>query len=192
MLSEEQIKAVLAKYADSTKVDEDEEAAEVTKKIILELGRLASGLNETEENSAVDQATLEMVGNWKAEDPDLSFWESFYSRFSDDPVKAIEYIRIRIKNKSRRMIEVRQSPKRNQPKTSQLEIKQLLKINAKEDSNSLWHALRKSPAVNQELTKDSTEVIIFKNGEEVPRKGFRQRVTRARNALKNQASRLRP
>ena len=78
MLSEEQIKAVLAKYADSTKVDEDEEAAEVTKKIILELGRLASGLNETEENSAVDQATLEMVGNWKAEDPDLSFWESFY------------------------------------------------------------------------------------------------------------------
>ena len=182
MLSEEQIKAVLAKYADSTKVDEDEEAAEVTKKIILELGRLASGLNETEENSAVDQATLEMVGNWKAEDPDLSFWESFYSRFRDDPVKAIEYIGIRIRNKSRRMKKVRQSPKRNQPKTSHLEIKKLLMTNPKKDYKSLWHALRESSAVNQELTKDSTEIIIFKDGETVPWEGFKQRVTRARNA----------
>lgn len=185
MLSEAQIKAVLAKYADSTKVDEDEEAAEVTKKIILELGRLASGLNETEENPAVDQATMEMVRNWEAEDPDLSFWESFYSRFNNDPVKAIEYLVARIENKSRRMKEVRQSPKRNQPRASQLEIKQLLVTNPKQDSNSLWHALRKSPAVNQELTKDSTEVIIFRDGEKVPRKGFKQRVTRARNALKN-------
>ena len=102
MLSEAQIKEVLAKYADSTKVDEDEEAAEVTKEIILELGRLASGLNETEVNPAVDQATMEMVRNWEAEDPDLSFWESFYSRFNNDPVKAIEYLVVRIENKSRR------------------------------------------------------------------------------------------
>ena len=97
-----------------------------------------------------------MVRNWKAEDPDLSFWESFYSRFSDDPIKAIEYIGIRIKNKSRRMKKVRQSPKRNQPKTSHLEIKKLLMTNPKKDYKSLWHALRESSAVNQELTKDST------------------------------------
>jgi hypothetical protein len=185
MLSEEQIKAVLAKYADSTKVEEDERAVEVTKRIILELGRLASGLNETEENPEVDQATLEMVRNWKAEDPDLSFWESFYSRFSDDPLKAIEYIGIRIENKSRRMREVRQSPKRNQPKTSQLEINQLLVTNPKQDSNSLWHALRKSPAVNQELTDKNTQEIIFNDGERVARKSFKQRVTRARKALIN-------
>ena len=185
MLSEEQIKAVLSKYSDRNKEDENEEAAEVTKKIIFELGRLALGLPEGVDHTAADKATLQIVGKWESENPGLSFWESFYSRFNDDPVKAVEYLRARIENKSRRMTEVRQSPKRNQPKTSQLEIKQLLKINAKEDSNSLWHALRKSPAVNQELTKDSTEVIIFKNGEEVPRKGFRQRVTRARNALKN-------
>jgi hypothetical protein len=185
MLSEVQIKTVLAKYADHSKVDEDTEAAELAKKIILELGRLASGQPETEENPAVDQATLEMVGNWRAEDPGLSFWESFYSRFNDDPVKAIEYLVTWVENKRCRMKKVRQSPKRNQPKTSQLEIQQLLKTNAKKDANSLWHALRKSPAVNQELTKDSAEVIIFIDGEEVPRKGFKQRVTRARNALKN-------
>ena len=185
MLSEAQIKEVVAKYADSTKVDEDEEAAELTKTIILELGRLALGLPQGEENSAADKATLELVRKWESGDPGLSFWESFYRRFGEDPGKALEYLIVRVQNKSHRMKEVRQSPKRKQPKTSQLEIKQLLVTNPKQDSNSLWHALRKSPAVNQELTEDRTEVIIFKNGEEVPRKGFKQRVTRARNALKN-------
>jgi hypothetical protein len=185
MLSEAQIKTVLAKYADSTKVDEDEEAAEVTKKIILALGRLASGLNETEENPTVDQATMEMVRNWEAENPDLSFWESFYSRFNNDPVKAIKYLVARIKNKSRRMKEVRQSPKRNQLKTSQLEIRKLLSTNSKQDSNKLWHELRRSHAVNRELTDRNPEEIIFNDGERVRRKGFKQRVTRARITMLN-------
>jgi hypothetical protein len=185
MLSEAQIKEVLAKYADRTKVDEDEEAAEVTKKIILELGRLASGLNETEENPAVDQATLELVRKWESGDPSLSFWESFYKRFGDDPVKALEYLIVRVQNKSRQMKEVRQSTKRNQPKTSQLEIKQLLVADPKQDSNSLWHALRKSSAVNQELSNENRQKIIFNDGEVVSREGFKQRVTRARKALIN-------
>lgn len=185
MLSEAQIKEVLAKYSDSAKVDEDKEAAEVTEKIILELGRLALGLPEGEKNAAADKATLEIVRKWKSEDPGLSFWESFYKRFGEDPVKALEYLVVRSQNKSRRMKEVRQSTKRNQPKTSQLEIKQLLAADPKQDSNSLWHALRKSSAVNQELSNKNRQKIIFNDGEVVSREGFKQRVTRARKALIN-------
>jgi len=185
MLSEEHIIAVLAKYHDDVKIDTLEEAADATKSIILELGRIANGLPASEENPAVDKATLEMVGKWESANPGLSFWESFYSRFKDDPVKAIEYLNRRRNEKSVRMKSVRNSQKRNQPKVSRTEIESLLQIDMNQGSNDVWNKLRKSKNVNQEATsRHLGEMLVFNDGEEVPRSTFRKRVSDIKKTLR--------
>jgi hypothetical protein len=185
MLSEEQIKAVLAKYRNNVKIDTLEEAADVTKSIILELGRLANGLPESKESPAVDKATLDMVGKWESANPNLSFWESFYSRFKDDPAKAIEYLNRRRNEKSVRMKSVRNSPNRNQPKASRTEIESLLQIDMNQGSNAVWHKLRKSKNVDQEATsRHFGKMLVFNDGEEVPRGTFRKRVSDIKKTLR--------
>lgn len=187
MLSEEQIKAVFAKHASCIKEGTNEEVAAVTKQVILELGRLALGLPATDENPAADRATLHIVGKWQSENPDLSFWESFYLRFKDDPVKAIEYLSRQRDQKSTRMAKVRGSEKRNKPKTSLLALHELLEKSPDRDSNDLWHSLRGHISVNQSITRDLSNEIVFNDGERVSRNGFKQRVVRARKSLNNKA-----
>lgn len=187
MLSQEQIKAVLAKYASITKEDTDEEAAELTKQLILELGRLALGVPASRENKAADTATLHIVGKWESENPGLSFWESFFSRFREDPVRAIEYLNRMSAEKSTRMTKVRNSEKRNQPKKSLLALKELLLREQDSDSNDLWHALRKHSSVDQSIKQNLPEEIVFNDGERIKRNGFKQRVSRVRDSLKRQA-----
>jgi hypothetical protein len=187
MLTEEQIKAALAKYNDKTKLGTDEEAAAAAKHIILELGRLALGLPADRENKAADKATLHILGKWKSENPGLSFWESFFSRFAEDPDNAIKYLNQRREDKSVRMAKVRKSEKRNRPKASMLEIEALLSRSPSRDSNKLWHALRKAPSVNQNVTSGLPDKIVFNDGEIVLRGTFRQRVARAKKRMAGRA-----
>lgn len=188
MLSEEQIKAALAKYNDKTKLGTDEEAATATKQFILELGRISLGLPADRENKAADKATLHIVGKWKSENPDLSFWESFFSRFSKDPVKAIKYLEQRREDKSAHMKGVRNSPNRNRPSVSRSEIESLLRLDPDQGPNNVWHRLRKSPLVDEVSTlKARGEFIVFIDEEKVPSSSFRQRVYRIKKAMKETA-----
>lgn len=185
MLTEEQINAVLAKYNDKTKLGTDDEAATTAKQFILELGRLALGLPAEKENKAADKATLHIVSKWESENPGQSFWEGFFSRLSEDPVKAIKYLGRRRNDASIRMTAVRNSPKRKRASVSRSEIESLLHLDPDQALHDIWHKLRKGPHVDEVATlKARGEFIVFIDGTKVPSSSFRQRVYRIKKAMK--------